>query len=316
MSLDSAAHARLHELALARMGCGVFVLDREYRIVLWNLFMADRSGVSAAAALHRPLLELFPELPAGWLTHTLDSVFLLKISAFTSWEHRPYLFRFPHDLPVTCDLDWMRQDCEFLPLMEDDEVIAVCVTIVDVTELAIAQRARDEAVGALHEAAIRDALTGLYNRRHLEDRLREAFRRWRRSGSPLCILIFDLDHFKQVNDKHGHPAGDAVLKAVAARVGACLREHDVLGRYGGEEFAVLLPDTAFADAIGVAERIRRAIRSEAVRHGGRAIPISASIGVAQAVDAGMASDGADQLVRLADEALYRAKAAGRDRVAF
>ncbi|WP_454720326.1 MULTISPECIES: GGDEF domain-containing protein [Cupriavidus] len=313
MPIDPSSQARLHQLALARMGCGVFVLDRQHRIVLWNHFMADRSGVSAEAALRQPLLGLFPELPAAWLRRTLDSVFLLKISAFTSWEHRPYLFRFPHDLPITCDFEWMRQDCEFLPLMEDDEVIAVCVTILDVTELAIAQRARDEAVDALREASMRDALTGLYNRRYIEDRLQEEFQRWRKSGCVLSVLIFDLDHFKRINDDHGHPGGDAVLKAVAQRVAACLRDRDVVGRYGGEEFAVLLPNTAFADAVAVAERIRCAIRAEAVSYAGRSITVSASVGVAQA---GPASGSADQLVRLADEALYRAKAAGRNRVAF
>ncbi|WP_020206764.1 MULTISPECIES: GGDEF domain-containing protein [Cupriavidus] len=313
MPLEPSQQARLHELALARMGCGVFVVDREHRIALWNHFMADRSGVSAEAALGQRLLGLFPELPAAWLRRTLESVFLLKISAFTSWEHRPYLFRFPHDLPVTCDFEWMRQDCEFLPLMEGDEVIAVCVTILDATELAIAQRARDEAVDALREASIRDALTGLYNRRYIEDRLQEEFHRWRKSGRALSVLIFDLDHFKRINDDHGHPGGDAVLKAVAQRVAACLRDRDVVARYGGEEFAVLLPNTAFADAIAVAERIRGAIRAETVRYAGHAIAVSASVGVAQACHA---TASADQLVHQADEALYRAKAAGRNRVAF
>nr|WP_164707883.1 diguanylate cyclase [Paraburkholderia phosphatilytica] len=309
--MNPVSQARLHELALQRMNCGVFAVDRDYRIKIWNGFMATRSGVGADKALDQSLFELFPELPVAWLKKKLQTVFQLRIDAFTSWEHRPYLFRFPHDRPITSDLDWMQQDCGFFPLVENNEVIAVCVTITEVTDLAIAQRARDKAVAALREASIRDGLTGIANRRHAEERLAEEFARFRRSGRVLSVLIFDLDHFKRINDHYGHPAGDAVLRAVATTVDDLMREQDLLARYGGEEFIAMLPETPLDAAATLGERIRSAIASSPVSHGGAWIPVSASIGVAEA---GGAVSTPDQLVKLADQALYRAKAKGRNRL--
>jgi diguanylate cyclase (GGDEF)-like protein len=257
------------------------------------------------------LFELFPNLPTAWLRKKFEAVFLLKISTFTSWEHRPYLFRFAHDRPITGGIDWMQQDCAFVPLMEGNEVIAVSVTITDVTDLAVAQRAREEAVAALREVSIRDSLTGLFNRRHAQVRLSQEYARWRRSGLSFCVLLFDLDHFKDINDSYGHPTGDAVLRAVAGRTSRCLRTPDMLGRFGGEEFIVLLPETDLAEAATVCERIRQAIEAEPVLHGAHMINVTASIGVAQVHQSAVTQD---EVVRDADRALYEAKATGRNRL--
>jgi diguanylate cyclase (GGDEF)-like protein/PAS domain S-box-containing protein len=309
MNLDLEARSRLHELAVDRMPGGMFAIDQRFRLILWNRFMAERSGVSAKDALGQPIFELFPDLPVEWLKRKFQSVFQLKITAFTSWQHRPYLFRFAHDRPITGDIEWMRQDCSFVPLMEGDQVSAVCATIIDVTDLALAQTAREIAVAALREASVRDGLTGLFNRRHGEDRLSQEFARWYRTGRPFSVLIFDLDHFKRINDSYGHPAGDAVLRAVAARASASLRVHDVVGRYGGEEFIVVLPETQLMDAARVAERIRREIESLAVTHSAYTIRLSASIGVAQVADG---AETPDDIMRDADAALYQAKSSGRN----
>jgi diguanylate cyclase (GGDEF)-like protein len=125
------------------------------------------------------------------------------------------------------------------------------------------------------------------------------------------VLLLDLDHFKQVNDSYGHPAGDAVLKAVAERPSHCLRPDDVLGRFGGEEFIVVLPGTKLVDAAAVGERIRRAIEAEPVRHDGLNIVVTASIGAAQGREDATT---ANEVVRDADRALFEAKAAGRNRL--
>jgi diguanylate cyclase (GGDEF)-like protein len=308
---DATAQARLNELALQRMPCGLFCVDAQLRVTMWNGFMAERSGVGANVALGRPLFELFPDLPATWLRKKFETVFLLRISTFTSWEHRPYLFRFAHDRPITGGIDWMQQDCTFVPLMEGAEVIAVSVTITDVTDLVIAQRAREEAVAALREVSIRDSLTGIFNRRHAHMRLSQEYARWRRYGLSFCVLLFDLDHFKDINDSYGHPTGDAVLRAVAGRASHCLRAPDVLGRFGGEEFIVLLPETDLADAVTMGERIRAAIETEPVLYGVHTISVTASIGVAQ-VSRNAATQ--DEVVRDADHALYEAKATGRNRL--
>lgn len=162
-----------------------------------------------------------------------------------------------------------------------------------------------------------DALTGLYNRRHLEERLHEEFTRSRRYGSPLSLVMLDIDHFKRINDSYGHPFGDEVLRAVARTARARLREVDLLARYGGEELCALLPETSPEDARVVCERVREAIASIELEHqtvDGLRQPVrcTASIGVASLPSPTLAS--AEALMRAADECLYAAKGAGRNRV--
>jgi diguanylate cyclase (GGDEF)-like protein len=159
-------------------------------------------------------------------------------------------------------------------------------------------------------ASRRDALTGLPNRRAFEEDLAREAARAARTGAPLAVVVLDVDRFKAVNDAHGHAAGDAVLRAVAARAGAAVRAGDVLARVGGEEFAILLAGTDLARAVEAAERIRRALAAAPVEAAGRALRVTASFGCA-ALGAGEAPQA---LVARADARLYEAKRDGRDRV--
>jgi diguanylate cyclase (GGDEF)-like protein len=155
-----------------------------------------------------------------------------------------------------------------------------------------------------------DGLTGLYNHAFLVQALRRELQRARRHARAAALVMLDLDDFKRVNDTRGHPVGDRVLVTVATLVRGCLREIDTAARYGGEEFALLLPETSRAGAVVVAERIRdKAERHFARRRGGPRVTLSG--GVATFPDD--ASD-AEGLIRRADQALYRAKAAGKNRV--
>lgn len=303
--------ARLSELALERVGLGLFAVDRDYRIVLWNRFMHEHSGLAAAQALGRSFFECFPELPRAWLKRKFDTVFLLHSGSFSSWQHRPWLLPFEHDCPITGSLDLMQQDCAFMPLMEGGEVAAVCVTISDVTELAVAWKEREAALEALRDSSERDALTGLYNRRHIDRRLEAEFRSWTRHRDPFSVLLFDVDHFKRINDTYGHPAGDAVLKNIATTVGAQLRSSDVLGRYGGEEFIVILSRCDAASARVVGEKIRSAIARESLPLASGSLGVTVSVGGCAAFD-GMSD--ARRLVADADQALYDAKRGGRNQV--
>jgi diguanylate cyclase (GGDEF)-like protein len=156
--------------------------------------------------------------------------------------------------------------------------------------------------------ARRDALTGMGNRLATRERLREEFLRSQRSGLPCCVLMLDVDHFKKVNDNYGHAVGDEVLRAVAATVVTSLRGSDFAGRFGGEEFLLLLPDTPLSQAMGVAEKIRAAVQAQ---HQPEVGHVTISLGVAL-LDVADADE--DMAVQRADERLYRAKAAGRNRV--
>jgi diguanylate cyclase (GGDEF)-like protein len=163
----------------------------------------------------------------------------------------------------------------------------------------------------LRHQAETDALTGLPNRRAVAGRLAHEALRVTRYGRPLAALILDIDHFKQVNDTLGHDAGDHVLRQVARAVAGALRDVDVAGRWGGEEFVVLLPETRLAEAVEVGERLRHRVRELVLEWQGHAIPVAISVGVA-ASPAPLRDPAL--LVARADAALYAAKAAGRDRV--
>jgi diguanylate cyclase (GGDEF)-like protein len=166
---------------------------------------------------------------------------------------------------------------------------------------------RNLAVAEIRAAT--DGLTGLPNKRAVTDALKRTFAQATMSKSPLGLLLLDLDHFKQVNDQHGHAAGDQVLAGVGAALRNALRVRDFAGRYGGEEFAVLLPDTGVAAALEIAERVRAAIAEITVP--GTDVPVTVSVGVAGFPDH---ASTLERLERLADAALYVAKRRGRNRV--
>ncbi len=185
--------------------------------------------------------------------------------------------------------------------------------ISDITDRKRAELAQSELNRRLAELARMDGLTGLTNRRAFDEAMENEFRRSQRNGTPLSLLLIDVDHFKPFNDTYGHPAGDDCLKAVARVLTETLnRPADFASRYGGEEFAAILPDTNAEGAVAIAEAIRMAVRGLGIEHDGSATGVvTASVGVSTCT--GHASvDSVDGLVRDADAALYAAMAAGRD----
>ena len=165
----------------------------------------------------------------------------------------------------------------------------------------------------LYEGSTRDALTGLYNRRYAAERLTAEVAHAQRHGTLFGLVLFDLDHFKRVNDTFGHLAGDGVLRVVAAQVQKAIRTEDVLARYGGEEFVVLVREIDH-DRVGMlAERIRRAVERLLMPWESKTIRTSVSVGVASLSECGPKAT-AEALMNLADERLYRAKTGGRNRV--
>ena len=161
----------------------------------------------------------------------------------------------------------------------------------------------------VHENSVRDSLTGCFNRKHALEVIDAELRRARRSQLPLSMVMFDLDHFKRINDRYGHLAGDAVLAAVGGRMTAVLRVSDLKCRYGGEEFLILLPDTPIGGARRVANNLRREIEEHPVSWNEASIPVTASFGVTAIVPGEV--DPLEIMAR-ADGALYRAKEAGRN----
>jgi diguanylate cyclase (GGDEF)-like protein/PAS domain S-box-containing protein len=163
----------------------------------------------------------------------------------------------------------------------------------------------------LHEQAIRDPLTGAFNRRYLVETLEREMARAVRNQCPLCLLIMDIDHFKVVNDTYGHLAGDYVLQKLTCLLQQSTRKSDIVCRYGGEEFVILMPDSSIINALGRAEAWRSAVQQTPFQFAGRMIEITVSMGVATTEKPGITYD---ELLAQADQALYSAKETGRNRV--
>jgi diguanylate cyclase (GGDEF)-like protein/PAS domain S-box-containing protein len=195
---------------------------------------------------------------------------------------------------------WASLSGQLLRFAGDDALLAA---IVDVT-------AQKQAREDLLEQATHDALTGVFNRRHVEDVLGKEVERAERHARPLAVAILDADHFKRINDTHGHQTGDEVLRAISDRCRKTLRTNDVLGRYGGEEFVIVFPETKLEEAGAVAERLRAAVAERPIEVGPDALGVTVSIGLA----AHAPGQGIDKLLQRADAALYTAKQDGRNLV--
>jgi diguanylate cyclase (GGDEF)-like protein len=232
---------------------------------------------------------------------------------------RWYAFRHIDTYPLILDVALSTRDI-YVQWRRRAWIIGTLIGALDVTILALAilfsqqLRRRREAEEELRELARTDGLTGLNNRRSFEEHLNEEWRRARRNGWPLSLLLIDVDYFKGFNDLYGHSAGDEALIGVARCIGESVRRPgDTAARYGGEEFAVLLPNTGEAGALCIAEKIRAAVEGLQCRHVASAHHVlTASVGAATAQGPAIATHRA--LVDAADQALYGAKHAGRNRV--
>jgi diguanylate cyclase (GGDEF)-like protein/PAS domain S-box-containing protein len=214
-------------------------------------------------------------------------------------------------------------DCRSVPDREADGAILWYGLMLDITErnvldMQLAERKRVEVElrtlqAQLREQATRDPLTGLYNRRYLDETLRRELDRAGREGNPLSILMVDVDHFKRLNDTYGHPAGDEVLRTLGRLLQHHARSSDIPCRYGGEEFVVVLPDMPLEAARKRAELVRQDFADVRIAFGGAELVATLSIGVSGYPGHG---NTADELIRAADLALYEAKQSGRNRVCY
>lgn len=190
--------------------------------------------------------------------------------------------------------------------------VSIGTVTVIMFSLGLVLMAKERTEAALREMALRDPLTGIANRRAILAACERELERARRAGTPLAIALLDIDHFKRINDSHGHLAGDAVLRQAAALLRQRLRLSDEVGRYGGEEFLVLLPDTGRDGALTVVDGLRAAVAGQPAQFAELVLPYRFSVGLWCGVPG--AGDSSDRLIGHADTALYQAKAGGRDSV--
>lgn len=293
-----------------RVNVGLFLLDEDMNVVLWNRFMEINSKVSSEQALNKNLFDTFPELPRKWLEKKIKSVFMIKGFSFVSWEQRPYLFKFPHNRPITGGVEFMYQDLVLMPIKDKSgSVEKVCIALHDATDTGYYQSELARVNEELEKLSRVDGLTKLANRHHWELRLSEEFSRVKRYGGTLSLILFDLDKFKNINDNYGHMAGDEILRVVSRKVQESLRESDVAGRYGGEEFGIVLPNTDLMGAMTVGEKMRKLVEETKVVFEGADISFAISGGVVELDDS---SARYEDLISRADEALYYSKENGRN----
>ncbi|MDL2355105.1 MAG: diguanylate cyclase [Pseudomonadota bacterium] len=294
---------------------GIVVIDRRFNVVLWNRFMELNSNVRAENVLGKNLFDAFPELNRNWLEKKIRSCMILKAASFSSWEQRPYLFRFNASAVAAGEAEFMYQDASIFPVHDHKgEVQGVCIAVHDATRLVevtgMLERTMDQALD-LEESNRRDGLTGVFNRKFFDEQITQEIVNARRYNWPLTLAMIDVDHFKSINDTYGHSSGDEVLRRLAERLKSMVRSSDTLFRYGGEEFALILPHIALENASFLLNRLRKAIETMVVElEPAIQVSMTVSIGVAQLED-GLAPG---QLVSRADEALYSSKRAGRNRV--
>lgn len=289
---------------------GIAVLDRNFKVQVWNKFLENHGAKKAEAIIGDSLFSHFPEIEEKWLRTKVDPVFNLKSPVFIIWEQRPYLFKFACNRPVTSAAEFMYQNVTMFPIVDKrGNVERFCMLVYDVTEQALGKRGMEHLNEELKTASRVDGLTGLYNRRYWQERFDEMHKLCVRREKPSTALMLDIDHFKRINDTYGHQAGDKVIKMLAALIKRCVRETDLAGRYGGEEFAIILNDSSVEDAKIVAERIRQLAKRLVVEHEGESISFTVSLGLAQ-----FSPDfkGAMAWLECADQALYEAKENGRN----
>ncbi|WP_455233898.1 sensor domain-containing diguanylate cyclase [Thiogranum longum] len=292
---------------------GLVVIDRKYNVSVWNSFMQNHSGKPPHDVIGRNLFKLFSDIPEDWFRRKAESVFLLNNRAFTTWEQRPYLIKFKNYRPITGTAEFMYQNMTLIPLVSTDGAVNhVGVIIYDVTDMAVSKDQLENANSQLETLSRTDRLTELNNRGFWEECLISEFRRSKRTKQPSTLVMFDIDHFKKVNDSYGHQAGDEVIRNTAAILKQCARETDIAGRYGGEEFGVILIDTSASNALLFAERLRKTIEAQTVTHEGRDIAYTVSLGVAELTDD---IKNHKQWIECSDQALYEAKHGGRNQAA-
>jgi diguanylate cyclase (GGDEF)-like protein len=303
--------------AAHQINAGIAIIDENGLIWFWNQWLAEKSGLSCEAATGKPFLELFPELNNSRLMLAIDDALKRGLSSLLSQSlNKAPLPLFENSsTALSVPKERLQQAIHVTPLAGKNHVRYCLIQVSDVSIAVKKERLLREQADSLRGLAYIDGLTGIPNRRRLDEYLWDEFRRAKRNHVPISIIMADIDYFKQYNDTYSHSAGDFCLQRVANAIKATLRRPaDLVARYGGEEFAIILPDTPVNAAIALAEDIRKHIESLAIPHEASEVTnhVTISMGVAGALPDSKISD--SELLVQADTALYQAKKNGRNRV--
>ncbi len=289
---------------------GIVVIDQNYTVEVFNRFMQVHSDLGPQETIGNSIFDAFPYLDDEWFKRRVSTVFDLGIPVYTTWEQRENVFDFQLKLPIRHHAEFMYQNTTFVPLRSAKDVVEkVGIIVYDVTDMADNKLGLERAKDELLRLSRTDRLTGLLNRGYWEERLNEEFRRHPRSKGPVSLVIFDIDHFKNVNDTYGHQVGDDAICFVASTLMEMSREVDICGRYGGEEYVAILPYTDIDGAKVFCERIRKRIEGHVLKSHGQELSFTVSLGACQ-----LTTEITEPVkwLQKADQALYKAKESGRN----
>ena len=275
---------------------GVLVLDKNLDVLYWNTQVEVHYGIARGFVTPgKPMEQLLRAIAesGAYGTGRVDKLVAKRLAVIAKFQ--------PYSIQLLRNGGGIVQ-VRGTPVIVDGQPMGMIILQEDITERSTYQ-------ATLERLATTDHLTGLKNRRAFLESSEKELRRSRRTGQPLSLLMLDADHFKAINDNYGHPVGDEVLRRIGSTCRALLRDEDVCGRIGGEEFAVTLAQATLPVAITVAERLRRTLSEIEVEVGSAKLHFSVSVGVASLAE-GVAS--VDKLLSVADEGLYAAKEGGRN----
>ncbi|TWX47411.1 sensor domain-containing diguanylate cyclase [Colwellia hornerae] len=291
----------IESLALTKDGVGIF--NRDDRLIYCNDAIGRLFGMSAEEALNKSFSELSADCFNSPRGINIEFTTLEAWLSHASAKRRSCPFR-------TFEVD-TQEGKWFLVTEQIVHNDYLYMYITDITEKKANERALQLMSEQFQKLATIDSLTGIYNRRYFYEKANAEFNRSSRKNKIFSIMFFDLDNFKHINDKFGHAAGDAVLKCFAVNVQTHLRNYDTFARVGGEEFAILLPNTEKDNACVIAERIRASIEALMIPFEKESLKITVSVGVVENL---IDIKSIDQIMNNADKRLYQAKSNGRNQV--
>ncbi len=305
------------EGVLSAVHIGAVVLDADGRVVVWNCWMKQHSGHAAETVLGQDFFVLFPELKGKRIESAVRQALRDNFPSVLSQTLHKAPFPLYANAVAKANGELMQQAVAVTPLEVAGLARLCLIQITDVSVAVTRERLlRDQAL-ELRSQTFSDGLTGIANRRHFDVAMEKEVRRAKRAGTPLSLLMIDIDFFKAYNDHYGHQQGDDALIRVAGALAQLLRRpFDLIARYGGEEFAVVLPEMDSAQSMRMAETMRQTIVNLRIPHAKAEPTGHVTISIGLATHSGNELGDISYLVGAADRALYAAKRAGRNRVAL
>jgi len=290
---------------------GIIILDENLNILAWNKWLEINTNLKSEDVINQNICKKFEYINERKLKRKIKTVLVTNTSAFYTIDPHEYLINIKVNTIIDKIFESMQQSITIVPY--DIEKKYVCLYIYDNTKLCETNYKLEKLNDELKDLSNRDPMTHLYNRRYFSEISDKILSLSMRNGTDLSIIILDIDKFKNINDTYGHGVGDKVIISLANNLEKNIRESDVVARFGGEEFVILLNNTNLENSVLIAEKIRKKIEDIEIIDGDNILKFTASFGVAKYEDT-LDSEKIEHTLKRADNALYIAKENGRNQV--